>query len=196
MSVFETYKVSVPEGRSGNWSIERFTVTEDKARFHQLQSLFAGRGGVKAGTYTGLYRDGYVIMSDTPDEIRDHIQFIHRATGNVLINGLGLGMCLQAVAKKPEVTHVTVIEQSEDVINLVSQHYLTMFPGKIIIVHADAYTYQPPKGMRYDTVWHDIWDDICLDNLPEMEKLHRKYGRRCDWQGSWCKEYLLYRRGK
>jgi len=23
-----------------------------------------------------------------------------------------------------------------------------------------------------------------------MTRLHRKYGRRCDWQGSWMKPYL------
>jgi hypothetical protein len=34
------------------------------------------------------------------------------------------------------------------------------------------------KGKRYDMVWHDIWDDICSDNLEGMAKLHRKYGDR------------------
>ena len=39
---------------------------------------------------------------------------------------------------------------------------------------------------------HDIWDDICLDNLETMATLHRKYGRRCDWQGSWKRDWLKY----
>ena len=59
---------------------------------------------------------------------------------------------------------------------------------------ADALEYKPPRGEQYDVVWHDIWPNICTDNLPEMHKLHRKYGRRCNWQGSWCRaEHEYYR---
>ena len=59
---------------------------------------------------------------------------------------------------------------------------------RVNIICADAFEWRPPKGVRYNAVWHDIWDDICTDNLPEMTRLHRKYGRRADWQGSWCRE--------
>ena len=51
----------------------------------------------------------------------------------------------------------------------------------------NAFEYKLPKGVRYDVVWHDIWDYITSDNLPEMIKLHRKYGRKCDYQESWCR---------
>ena len=44
-----------------------------------------------------------------------------------------------------------------------------------------------PRGMKFTVVWHDIWNHICSDNLPDMHKLHRKYGRRTDWQGSWAR---------
>jgi hypothetical protein len=50
-----------------------------------------------------------------------------------------------------------------------------------------AFEWKPPKGVRYDAAWHDVWDDICTDNLVGMRKLHRKYGKRCGWQGSWCR---------
>ena len=62
------------------------------------------------------------------------------------------------------------------------------------IIEADAYLYQPPKGIRYSVVWHDIWPDLCEDNLKEMGTLHRRYGKRCDWQGSWGKELLRHHR--
>jgi len=80
---------------------------------------------------------------------------------------------------------VTVVEKSKDVISLVAKHYLG--DHRVTIVNADAYLYKPPKGVKYDAVWHDIWDNICGDNLPEMTRLHRKYGKRADWQGSWCR---------
>ena len=124
-------------------------------------------------------------MSDTGAEIRDHLGFIRQAKGSVLINGLGLGMCLKACLMKKEVTDVSVIELSEDVIKLVSPHYKN--DPRIKIIQASAFDYTPPKKKKYDAVWHDIWDNIEEENIPEMCKLHRKYGHKSDWQGSWCR---------
>ncbi len=148
-----------------------------------------------SGTYTILYRGREVIMSDTPDEIHDHLRFIWKSTGRVLIAGLGLGMVLQAVAKKPEVEHVTVIEQSEDVIKLVYDHYRTRFGRKVEVVHADVLAWKPPRTARWDSAWFDIWDNLCTDNLSEMAILHRRYARRvASYYGSWGHGLLKARR--
>ena len=177
-------QVSIPEGRRGLWAVERFEIPESS--FESMRLAVSGRG-VRPGTYTALKHDHRgLIMSDTPAEQWDHMPFIRRATGHVLINGLGLGMCLGAVLKKTEVTAVTVIEVDADVIALVGPHYTP--DQRVRIIHCDAFNYAPPKGERYGAVWHDIWDSICGDNLPEMHRLHRKYGRRTDWQGSWCRD--------
>ncbi len=112
--------------------------------------------------------------------------FVCRAEGKVLVNGLGLGVLLKALLDKGDITEVTVIENSEDVINLVAETYLS--DDRVSIIHADAFEWKPPKGKRYDFVWHDIWDYICADNLPDMHKLHRKYGRRTSHQESWCRD--------
>ena len=188
----DKYKVNIPEGKSGNWEIRHFTVSEEDEKFGALRGIFNGGRYTPAGNYTGLYYRGSVIMSDTPDEIRDHLGFIRQAHGNVLINGLGIGMVLQAVLNKSDVDHTTVIEISPDVISLVAPHYQNKFGDKFTVIQADALEYKPEKGVRYNAVWHDIWPNICTDNLEEMAKLHRKYGRRCDWQGSWSKELLKY----
>lgn len=178
-------KVKIPEGISGPWSINHFEITEEQARFENMRMSFKGFGGryVIPGKYTSLVRSGCIIMSDTPAEMRDHREFVRQAKGNVLINGLGIGMCLQAVLDKPEVLCVTVVEKSKDVIALVGDHY----NDKRLTIYNDcAFTFKPSLGIRYNTVWHDIWDNITSENLPEMTKLHRKYGKRTDWQGSWC----------
>jgi len=136
-------------------------------------------------------------MSDTPDEIKDHLEPIRQARregGHVLINGLGIGMVASAIAALENVTKVTVIEMSPEVIALVGPSLIERFGSKIEIIEADSYTFKPPKGVRYTVVWHDIWLHLCTDNLDEMAKLHRKFGRRTDWQGSWGKELLKYRR--
>ena len=94
---------------------------------------------------------------------------------------------LRTSLDKPEVEHVTVVELSKDVIALVAGHYKARYGDRLTVVHADALDWKPPKGARYDAVWHDIWPDICGDNWETMKRLHRKYGRRCDWQNSWCR---------
>lgn len=177
------HKVAIPEATRGDWRIEKFVVSDEQAKMEALRSMFSGGRGVPAGSYTRLMRGGTVVMSDTPDEIRDHYSIIGKARGHVLINGLGIGMVLAAVLKKPEVERVTVVELSADVIALVGHCY---DDPRVQIVNCSAFDYAPPKGVRYGAVWHDIWDNICGDNLPEMTKLKRKYGRRTDWQGCWC----------
>ena len=182
-------KVDVPKGKKGDWSVERFIVSEENEKFGRLQAIFSGHERfVPAGAYTALKRNGATIMTDTPDEIGDHRVAIQKAKGDCIINGLGLGVILKAILEKSEVKHVTVIENSADVIALVGAYYKKQFDSKLTIINADALDWKLPKGTFYDMVWHDIWDNICSDNLPEMHRLHRKYGKRSDWQGSWCRE--------
>lgn len=177
--------VSIAEGTRGKWTVARFEVSEQEAKFAGLRAIFqGGRGSIRPGTYTKLVCKGRgIVMSDTPDEMRDHSEPVLRARGHVLINGLGLGMVLTNVLRKPDVTAVTVVEVDPDVIALVGPNYTD---PRVQIVQACAFNYAPPKGVRYGAVWHDIWDTICGDNLPEMTRLKRKYGRRADWQGAWC----------
>jgi hypothetical protein len=75
------------------------------------------------------------------------------------------------------------------VIALVGPHYAR--DPRVTIHHADAYTIRWPVGIRWDVAWHDIWADMCEDNLPGMATLHRRYGRRVEWQGSWGRERIL-----
>jgi len=54
----------------------------------------------------------------------------------------------------------------------------------------NAFEWKPPKGFHLDYVYHDIWDDLCADNLEGMKKLHRKYGKWTDNQMSWGRKYI------
>lgn len=179
-------KVDIPEGESGDWKVERFTVSDEDAKFNNLRAAIgASSRWIMPGEYTRLTHCGYVVMSDTPVELRDHFEVVDRAKGQVLIHGLGLGVVTEACLRKPEVDHVIVIEISEDVIKLVGTYLKERWGNRLTILRADSLTWKPPKGFRYDVVWYDIWPDLCADNLGDMKLLHRRYGRRCDWQGSW-----------
>lgn len=182
-------KVTVPEGKSGDWRIERFTVNEADVGIFNLRLIRDGmaRRIVPPGQYTRLMRRGTIVMSDTPAECHEHAVLYQHARGNVLINGLGLGVGLQAILTKPEVEQVTIIEKSEDVLKLVAQH---VTDKRVTVIHADALEWRPAKGVRFNAVWHDIWDNVMnSDDKPVASKLRRAYGKICDWQWCWSQEY-------
>ena len=173
--------VTVPQGERGDWRVEKFHV--EAMSIANLRLAREGRA-CSPGVYTRLvHKRRGIIMSDTTAERRDHWSFILAAEGHVLINGLGLGMCLAAALARPKVIKATVIEIDQDVIDLVWPTYAAR--PNVEIIQDDAFAYRPPSGIRYGAVWHDIWDEICENNRPQMTKLHRKYGRLADWQGSW-----------
>lgn len=180
----------LPEGATGNARIEREYVDKKEADRGAMRAVVSGSGRcVPVGVYTGLRINDALVMSDTPDEIHDHISVQAEARGRVLLHGLGIGMIAAACLRKPEVEHITIVEKNPHVITLVAPHLLHRFGGtrRIRIFEADALTWKPTKGERWNVVWHDIWTNISEDNLPEMKTLHRRFGRRADWQDSWCR---------
>lgn len=189
MHWYDRYKVCVPEGQSGDWKVSRVTVSKKDEEIDRLRAMCNPHRPFRfcpAGDYTKLSCNRMIVMSDTPDEIRDHMSMIEAAKDNILITGLGLGMVLQACLNKDEVAHATVIEQPTDVISLVGKHYQQMFGDRLTIINADAMTWTPPKDIRYGAVWHDIWNEINGDNIEEMRILRKRYQKISDWQGMWC----------
>jgi hypothetical protein len=181
----------LPDGESGDWKISSFEVEEKE--MSQIISIIKTGRSVPAGSYKRLTRKGTVVMSNTPDEIRDFKCFTNKAKGTVLINGLGIGCVVKVLLDNPLIERIFVIEKSEDVIKLVAPHFND---ERLTIIHSCCFEYLPPKGQIYDFVWHDIWDDICEDNLNEMGTLHRKYARKTMWQDSWAKDLCKRQREK
>ncbi len=180
------FTCDVPDAASGDWRVETFEVDEQTAKFSRMRAALGhGTERVDAGRYKRLMRGGTVVMSNTAMELDTNRPIIRYGRGDVLINGLGLGLVVAALLKKPEVRSIRVIEKSADVIKLVGPTFAS--DPRVTIIHADAYEYTPAKGERFDAVWHDIWDNICSDNLPEMTRLTRKYARRTTWQDCWSK---------
>lgn len=182
-------QVHVPDGQCGAYKVETFEVSADQAAIFNIRAAFSFSGGtINPGTYKRLMRDRTVVMSNTPEEVISNRDAYRRARGRVLINGLGLGMLLQAILGKPgnAVSEVWVVEAAPEVVALVGPTYAK--DPRVKVIEANALEYTPPKGVHFDFVWHDIWDYICADNLPEMHRLHRKYGRCCDEQASWERE--------
>lgn len=183
-------KANLPEGKCGNWEVEHFTIPEFD--IESMRCAFHGRP-VLPGNYTRLLRNRTLVMSDTPAEIRDLFPLFQRASQanahTVLINGLGLGMAVMGVLQYPNITHVDVVEKSEDVIQLVAVPMFEQWKDRVTIHTADAFLIEWPKGSRWDLVWHDIWDNIPNeDDEADINSLKRKYCRRCKWQGVWAQK--------
>ena len=212
MSLSDRYKVELPTGERGIYAIQHYEVSKDDSAFTAIRAIAGSdsRAFVSPGGYTRLTRGGVIVMSDTPSEIREHMDPInqakrrirHREPVTALIHGLGIGMIARALLLEGA-ERVEVVELAQEVIDLVApalREQLTAgelgdpSTGRLIIRQGNAFDWKPPKGARWTLVWHDIWSNICTDNLPEMTKLHRRFGRRCDWQESWgCGEARRYR---
>jgi len=183
---YEKYRVSVPTGKSGPWSIEKFTTQMDIAYLRHCRD---GRPpGI--GTFTKLlHEDRGIVMSDTVAEMIDVIHFLSALKGHVLVTGLGLGMVPHILTKTKEyskdVKSVTVIEKDRHIIKLVGKFYRDSDP-RIKIICADAFTWQPPRSMKYDAAWHDIWDCIDDDNRSEMTRMRRHFQRSVKGGKQFC----------
>lgn len=195
---WDDYKVNVPEGALDGIAVERFTLDAEASRWTLLREQ-PGRH-IPVGTYTRLIEGKRVWMSDTPAEFGDHVEAIIKmanpTTKRVLINGLGLGMVVKAALKYEHVEHVDVVEIDKRVIELVGPTYTA--DGRVHIHQGDAFdqAIDWPQRTRWDVVWHDIWPELAAENLPEMTKLARSYGRRAGWQGAWGKEHLRRERAR
>jgi len=170
----------VPPGKAGPWQVSRF-----KPEFTPMQIVRAmvgrelGRGITPTNrTYTRLTYNGNVMMSDTLDECVDMIPILNVAVGRVLVTGMGLGVVTSALCRLNAVTEVHVVEKDKQLAGLVERH---IAHPKLTVHYADAFTWEPPTGLGFDCAWHDIWLILSADNLPEMAKLRRKYGK---WMNS------------
>lgn len=201
MQQHKTFRVDVPEGKSGIYEIVRQEMTKNEALVATaMEGVMKSGRYAEPGIYTILKRfgkngnpyDETIVMSDHLCEVADHVDLVayaksHAPLERVLINGLGIGVAIELLM--PYVKHITIVEISKDVIKLTAPHYQNRYGDRLEIIQHNALTYRPPKGIRYNAVFHDIWDYISENNLAEMRHLQRRYGRLCDWQASWAREY-------
>lgn len=184
-----------PTGTFGDWIIKRVHPSNRSLNAINL-SLLANNmedRQVRPGSYVLLSHAAseYVIMSDTTAEIHDLYPLFDEVNnwGNdpeVLIHGLGLGVALQGVMLEGA-SKVTVVEKDKELLDVVGSYWKEIYECKLELINDDAMTWAPSKNRRWDIAWHDIWPYICADNLKSMHRLHRRFGHRVSWQGSWCR---------
>lgn len=182
-------------------TITRIEITKDECMFANLRLVRDGGRlfRLREGHYTRLHVGRDLMMSDTPMERLSNKDFVRNANGKVLIAGLGIGMIIQAILSKENVTEIVVIEKYQDVIDLVEPKFKS---DKLKVICADIDEWKPEKGVKFDVIYFDIWADISTDNLDHIKKLHNKFKNSVNrenpycYMNSWMKEYLQSKKRK
>lgn len=96
-----------------------------------------------------------VLYKPNYRELKEQYAMYDLAYGDVILTGFGLGILPLWVAAKPEVTSVTVLELSKEVVDLFLLN--NTMPENITIIYADAKTYTTDK--QYDCLFMDHFPD-------------------------------------
>ena len=174
--------VNLPAGVSGDFEIAHYTnTTTDKMWQEYLQIKNESHSN-----YCVLLKNGcpMPIMQDSEGEYREHQWLWDFATGDVLIGGLGIGMVNEFLINAPNINSVTIIENSQDVIDLVWPHCAK--DNRFTLIQADIETWIPPQGSQWDIMWFDTWCSDNSLNCVEYETLMRnRYSNYSSNIGFW-----------
>ena len=191
----------LPEARSGEYEINHFDLTEAQVQWERLRSVMNRSYGETRSLHPGRYcklshfpadnRNGEtVIMSDTGMERSTNKTVVYKASGEVLLGGLGLGMIVIPLMANPRVCNITVVEHNPAVIELVQaplERYLKAHDLTRVELHiqqGNIFEAERYRGRRFDTIYFDIWNSINGDHWEEMKLLRRKW-RNMRAPGSW-----------
>ena len=176
-------KVSIPEGVSGDFEIAHYTnQTTDKDWQEYLKMKNENHE-----EYCVLLSKTcpMPLMQDSTAEYEEHRWLWENAVGHVFIGGLGIGMVNEFLMNSPHVTAVTIIENSQDVIDLVWPHCAK--DDTFTLVKADIETWVPPKDTWFDTMWFDTWlvDNPLgqIDYIFSMISRYKDYTRNMGFWG-------------
>lgn len=172
-------------GKCGRYSVEHFRLTEHEVKMETMRAAIHHRSDEVMGLswkvmYTRLVRDEHdIVMSNTPMEMRTNYAIMHRAFGNVLIAGLGLGMILIPISRLLNVRRIVVVEKDADVLKLMQPRLERHLAARTTFINLDIFDakqyilehYEEP----FDTIYFDIWDEISGDNWAQMKKLKNRY---------------------
>lgn len=199
----------LPAKKEGIVEISQFEINTACSEMTKLRALFNPDTRwyeyVSPGKYTRLTINDTLFMTDTGHERFSSLPLLDNARGNVLVSGLGLGMVLIPLLDNPDVETVTIVENNVDVVkavltplaNFISKRYGVKTRSRNVSVSlGDVWTWNPYKetvkeGMKFDTIFHDIWATFGPELLPEFRKLKRRYRKwlaKDGWMGCWAEE--------
>ncbi len=184
---------AIPAGEAGLWSVTKVFLNKNILAASGIPERLQK---VPAGEYTNLFRltdatmhkwPGECVMQDTPHELRQHLEFMLKAKGRVLVTGLGLGCVTRGLLMNLNVESVTVIERDSDVMKLVAPYMPK--DCRLSIIVADAQEWVKQTDLVFDCAWHDIWTDESRGE-PHLASAHMELicamAGRVKMQGAWA----------
>jgi hypothetical protein len=143
----------------------------------------------KDGTYF-LYNDNNKWMTFTESnshQIAEFYSSYDQSYGDVFVSGLGFGILPLWLCNKPEVTSVTVIEISQDVIDLFLLS--NNIPEKMNIINKDISNFTTEK--KYNSLLLDHYEGRDYAHmLKDMEQICNKISHDSFWAWSLEMAYL------
>lgn len=133
------------------------------------------------------------VMSNNLFERLTNQNFIDTAKGDVIIFGLGLGLILFPLLEDSEITSITVIDNSIDIIDNIGPIIKNYdVNDKLTIIQGDAFTYyQQLNETKFDVMYFDYWNIVDSTIQTDMETLKELYKNNIKETGQimyWCED--------
>lgn len=117
--------------------------------------------------YLSIKQNNTTWMLISPHEIETMEDSIKKASGNVLVYGLGLGYYPYMISLKDNVNKITIIEKDEVAINIFKKYILPQFENKnkIEVINEDAFEFtkklnDSPYNYAFVDIYHNVDDGI------------------------------------
>lgn len=169
----------------GPWKIERHAVSGYRYGWPTVTVL-------RRWTMTTLHKDlGEIVMEDSRRELSRHLPIWLKASGRVLVSGLGLGCVVRGLLASPKVEHIDVVEIDPKIIHVVGAEF--QGDDRMTIHCGDALSIEWRPEIEWRCAWHDIW---CEGSGLQVlhTKLIARYQDRCSFQGAWMLPRFAKRR--
>jgi len=176
-------KIRIPDRIIGNWELKTETyppyrgfVCNDPLIRPDLTDIPQIGFFDRPFSFPAILENGNEWMTLTPVDLDTCDDAIASARGRVVTFGMGLGYFAYMASRKQEVSQVTVVDISPEVISLFETCILPQFshPEKVNIVCADAFAYAEKvlPGEQFDYAFVDTWRDVS-DGFPMYVKMKR-----------------------
>ena len=138
---WETCASAIPKQRVGNFRIKKKPIRKlahlsmGKV-FGYEETLFLADVDITVleERHRGKWR---VWMSDSPQEYFNMWELSARVKGRVLVGGLGLGILVNLLSNRRDVTEIVVVEKSKEIIRMVKPY----LPQNVTVIEGDFFQY-------------------------------------------------------
>ncbi len=143
-----------------------------------------------------LLQDDQDWMLDVPSEAITNDPYAKKAHGNVVTFGLGIGYFAFMASNNENITSITIVEKSKQVIDMFKKYILPQFPSckPIYLICEDAFhCWNETFLSKFDYIYVDIWQSnndglVCITKL--LEQYQTDFNQTDFWIEDSCYEIM------